>query len=238
MVNTLKFKMLKMSGATTTRCKRYKAAPLYRAEVSQSDFIALLAENAGESPATAGYYVAAVQELIKTLLREGKRVHLDIATFAPVLESATYDSLDTDLSAAHVTASVKATRELRASIGEHLVAENVEKKWHLKIESVESAHMGKMNVIKPGVDVYMVCLGIWMDTKNADEGIFLESANGEIVAKARVIQQSSDTSVFVFDDDIPPGNRYRLVISTRTGRSKEYAPVRQHYSKSITVLPR
>ena len=238
MVNTLKFKMLKMSGATTTRCKRYKAAPLYRAEVSQSDFIALLAKNAGESPATAGYYVAAVQELIKTLLREGKRVHLDIATFAPTLESATYDSLDADLSEARVTASVKSTRELRASIGEHLVAENVEKKWHLKIESVESAHMGKMNVIKPGVDVYMVCLGIWMDTKSDDEGIFLESANGEIVAKARIIEQYSDASVFVFDDDIPPGNRYRLVVSTRTGRSKEYAPVRQHYSKSITVLPR
>ena len=238
MVNTLKFKMLNMSGAATTHSKRYKAAPLYKAEVSQSDFVAMLAKNAGASPATAGYYVAAAQELIKTLLREGKRVHLDVATFAPVLESATYDSLDADLSSAHVTASVKATRGLKASIGEYLVAENAEKKWHLKIESVQSAYMDKMNVIKPGVDVYMVCLGIWMDTKNDDEGIFLESANGEIVAKARIIEQSSDTSVFVFDDDIAPDSRYKLVVSTRTGRGKEYAPVRQHYSKPITVLPR
>ena len=77
-----------------------------------------------------------------------------------------------------------------------------------------------------------------MDTKNDDEGIFLEDANGKVVAKARILQQSSDTSVFVFDDDIPPGDRYRLVISTRTGRGKEYAPVRQHYSKPIKVLPR
>ena len=29
MADTLKFKTLKMSGATTTRCKRYKADPLY-----------------------------------------------------------------------------------------------------------------------------------------------------------------------------------------------------------------
>jgi hypothetical protein len=238
MTNILKFKMLNMSGATTARCKRYKAAPLYRAEVSQSDFIALLARNAGASPATAGYYVAAAQELIKTLLQEGKRVHLDVATFAPALESATYDSIDADLSTARVTASVKATRGLKASIGEYLVAENVEKGWHLKIESVESAHMGKQNVIKPGVKVYMVCLGIWTETKNDDEGIFLESAEGKIVAKARIIEQYSDASVFVFDDDIPPGNRYRLFVSTRSGRSKEYAPVRQHYSKPITVLPR
>ena len=238
MVNILKFKMLNMSGATTARCKRYKAAPIYRAEVSQSDFIAMLAKNAGASPATAGYYVAAAQELIKTLLQEGKRVHLDVATFAPVLESATYDSIDADLSSAHVTATVKATRGLKESIGDHLVAENMQKQWQLKIESVESAHMGKMNIIKPGVDVYLVCLGIWMDTKSDDEGIFLEDANGKVVAKARILQQSSDTSVFVFDDDIPPGDRYRLVISTRTGRGKEYAPVRQHYSKPIKVLPR
>ena len=98
--------------------------------------------------------------------------------------------------------------------------------------------MGKQNVIKPGVKVYMVCLGIWTETKNDDEGIFLESAEGKIVAKARIIEQYSDASVFVFDDDIPPGNRYRLFVSTRSGRSKEYAPVRQHYSKPITVLPR
>ena len=238
MVNTLKFKMLNMSGATTARCKRYKAAPIYRAEVSQSDFIAMLAKNAGASPATAGYYVAAAQELIKTLLQEGKRVHLDVATFAPVLESATYDSIDADLSSAHVTATVKATRGLKESIGDHLVAENMQKQWQLKIESVESAHMGKMNIIKPGVDVYLVCLGIWMDTKSDDEGIFLEDANGKVVAKARILQQSSDTSVFVFDDDIAPGSRYKLVVSTRTGRGKEYAPVRQHYSKPIKVLPR
>ena len=35
MTNTLKFKVLNMSEATTARYNRYKAAPLYRAEVTQ-----------------------------------------------------------------------------------------------------------------------------------------------------------------------------------------------------------
>ena len=106
----------------------------------------------------------------------------------------------------------------------------------LRITSVMDEKEKAEGAVTLGAKVMAAGRTFLIDTSRADEGVWLENAEGEIALRADVLASTATTLDCVFSGFIEPGE-YRFVVATRMGDPSLSAPaVAKRKVKVFTTL--
>ena len=102
----------------------------------------------------------------------------------------------------------------------------------LRISSVMDALEKTDGVLTIGENVFVAGHTFLIDTSRTDEGVWLETANGEKVLCAEVRASTATTLDCIFSGAVAPGE-YRFVVSTRMGDPSR--PIPAVVKRKVTV---
>ena len=187
--------------------------------IGQDAFLSRIAELSGETKERVRFTWDLAMSEIARCLKNGNRVELEVlsggigvqGTFASA--NASWDPAKNAL-----VPFVNAKGDLKKAL-EGLSAENVTEGAVLSIKSVLDTDRKEDGVIS-ALTVYVSGVNL-KQTDREDEGVWLEDADGEIVAKAAVTR-SDTTTVDCSFPTLPAPGKYRLVIAGRNGAGEEF----------------
>ena len=171
------------------------------------------------------YYATVLFDEIGSSVVSGHRVELDDFGSLYLTASGTFDSANAhwDPSANRIGISISAKGRLKdAAAG--LAGRNVTEGNHVILKRVVDGTSRIENVITnaANVKVYLSGDSMLVTAGAADEGVWLENANGEVVATATVDASTMTTVDCTFTTLPVEDGSYRLVVAARGGLSMEY----------------
>ena len=186
--------------------------------VGQDEFLSRIAELSGETKERVRFVWDLAMNEIARCLKDGRRIEIETIS-AGIGVQGTFGSANAPWNPAKnaLVPFVNAKGALKRAL-EGLGAENVTEGAVLAIKSVldtvrkEDGVIGGTTVLVSGVNL--------RQEDRADEGVWLEDADGAIVAKARVTRSDTTTLDCAFAE-LPAPGKYRLVVAGRNGAGEE-----------------
>lgn len=168
--------------------------------------------------------IGAVELILERELSDGHRVDLGWMTLTPKLKGA-LKSVDEDPDSEKIDVSASLSKSVRQTV-RNLQLVNANKQGGIVLYELQEEGAGKQNLLsEPGRRIVLNGSGLALDPQKPDEGIWLEGETGDVVARAAVSHCDTATCHFSFAS-LPPNGKYALVVSSRNGRNKSYAPKR------------
>ena len=168
------------------------------------------------------FAIGAVELVLERELSEGHRVDLGWMTLTPKLKGA-LKSVDDDPDPEKIDVSASLSKSLRHTV-RNLRLVNANKQGGIILyELQEEGAKGQNLLCEPGRRIVLNGSGLALDPQKPDEGIWLEDETGDVVARAAISFCDKSTCQFSFST-LPPDGKYVLVVSSRNGRDKSYAP--------------
>ena len=179
------------------------------------------------------FAIGAVELILERELGEGHRVDLGWMTLTPKLKGA-LKSVDEDPDPEKIDVSVSLSKSLRHTV-RNLQLVNANKQGGIILYELQEDGAKELNLLcESGRRIVLNGSGLALDPQNPDEGIWLESETGDVVARAAVSRCDMATCNFSFSA-LPPDGQYVLVVSSRNGRNKSYAPKKA--TRCVSVRP-
>ena len=127
---------------------------------------------------------------------------------------------------------LKATAESITAVNETLVVEAI-------LHTVQYGTSDQLNTIEGTGVIKLNGSGLLITQANTDEGVWLESLEGEVISDKATIsyndENSIDCSFASLPEDLENGDVCRLVIATRNGESKnDYEAAR--LTRNVTII--
>ena len=145
-------------------------------------------------------------------------------TLTPKLKGA-LKSVDEDPDPEKIDVSASLGKSLRHTV-RNLQLVNAKKQGGIVLYELQEEGAEKQNLLsEPGRRIVLNGSGLALDPQKSDEGVWLESETGDVVARASVSHCDTATCHFSFAS-LPPNGKYALMVSSRNGRNKSYAPKR------------
>jgi len=162
-------------------------------------------------------------KVVKTFLQDGSNVNMDWVAFVITMTGALLssdDGFDVDRNALVVRAHTRPPlRDCLAGVK----LRNVTGGLRAAILSVMDNTAMEEGVITVPGKVLVAGSNILIDTVNADEGIWLTSKKGDVVATPEVLANDASMIDLAFAE-LPPDGEYVLVVKARSGASTDFAP--------------
>lgn len=201
----------------------YSARVKHNGTVSSDDFIKRLAERSGEEKERVRFIWELAQNELARQLAAGKRIELE-AISAGIAVSGSFDSANAawDSEKNKLVPFINAKGDLKAALTD-LETENITEGAKPSILSVldTAAEIDGLLTGTETCNVYISGKDLAVDTAAADEGVWLENAEGVVVATATVTDSDSSL-VDCYFDALPEDGDYKLVVATRGGLGAEF----------------
>ena len=209
------------AGVVEPNPQKWIGQVLTNGTASSEEVAALVAENTRQSISDVMYTNTKTGEAIRMLLRAGRNVNLDWVAFTIAL-TGSFLSVDDGFAPGRNALMVRAharpfLRDCLASV----TPRNATGGLKASIQSViDSAAQSEGTITT--TTVYVAGLNIHVDD-NPDEGVWLVTKDGTIVATPTIVANDATTMDLAFAA-LPDDGSYTLVIKARSGASVDYAP--------------
>lgn len=161
---------------------------------------------------------------IETALREGRRLEIEDLFSGGIVVQGVFDAANSpwERGKHRLTPRFSAKGEMKKALN-GAVGVNVTEGNRCRITSVLDGILKTEGVISHGDDVEVFVAGgtFLVDTTQADEGVWLESESGEVVAFGEVTGSTATTLDCTFAATPDAGN-YKFVVATRGGLGPGY----------------
>ena len=212
----------------------YSARMVKSSRYGDDDLIRDVAAATNQSEAAIRYFEATRREVIERALRQGKAVYVGgVANVATV--RGPFDSVDGEFDPERNKLWVTgfAYGSLQHCL-EGLVPENVEKGASPRLGAVREEGRPEEELHVAGSLVTITGSELLVDATSADEGVRLVELKSDRVASVAKVESSGLTTVYCRFDELPPPGRYKLVVATRAGLSREHKVATA--SREVTVM--
>lgn len=200
-----------------------KYRPLMRAlkTVGPDEMARKVGEYLHKDESFGRFAIGAVELTLERELAEGHRIDLGWMTLTPKLKGA-LKSVDEDPDPEKIDVSVSLSKSLRHTV-RNLQLVNANRQGGIVLYEMREDGAEEQNLLREaGRRIVLNGSGLSLDPQKPDEGIWLESETGDVVARAAVSHCDTATCHFSFVS-LPPDGKYALVVSSRNGRSKSHA---------------
>lgn len=199
--------------------------------VMPEEFVSVFSGAIKETEPCASFVLGTLREKIVELLQSGRPVNLGWISFTPRLKGA-LGKKDASGSPERLEVVATPSRALRHCL-KGIDVVNVNRIPDPLLYEFQEDGREKPNTIHlPGKRIVVNGNNISIDKSHADEGVWLEDANGGILEKGSVIRSDSATCHVKFDK-LPKKGSYVFVLSCRNGRGTDFEPKR--VSRRVTV---
>ena len=187
------------------------------------DIVARLAAKTGVDRSKLAYIADKVNAAVKKHLSEGGKISLD-QIFSGFGLRGVFESADAKFDPAkNRVVAYLATKDPLRSILQGYTAQNTTGGLSCAVYSVMDNITKLESTIEGGDEILVQGRYIGVSVSNPDEGVWLENADGEVVARGTVVSSDSQTINCTFAAGIAPGT-YALVVSARNGNRSSLAP--------------
>lgn len=234
MSKTIKFKAVATSGRFAGGAKPCHGQIVHNESLGIDAMAGEFAQKAGIGVHEARMHISLFADYVMSALAEGKR--MNFGGFELYLSmSGKIDGLNGkfDPSKNAITANIRERETLRAMLAELDPINVTEQGAGVAISSVLDERSKKENVLEAFAVCYASGGTFLVDAQRDDEGVWLERDDGEKVARAKVLQSTSTTLDFIFEEPLPPGV-YRLAVFTRMGNPSLLSPACAR--RKVTVI--
>ena len=223
MVNTMLYKTWKSSVTTGDGDPVWQGAPLLGDTVTPNEVAAGVANATRLDITDVKYILDKTGKVVTSFIKEGKNVDLDFVAFVISMLGG-LDSADADFDPERNALVVRAHARppLRDCLSD-VNTRNVTTGLVAKILSVMDNTAMTEGVITVPSKTLVVGNNILINPANADEGAWLLSRNGDLVATPRVLANDASTLDLAFEE-LPPDGEYVLMVKARSGASTDFAP--------------
>lgn len=225
-MDTLKVKAV-LSNLTKGGSPCYQLFPKDAKPMSQEEFVRLFADAIGRSPAEARFINDVHGQVFCKGIVQNRVVNTGslrgylVATGSLATAGERIDPVKNP-----VKAVIVANGELRDCVN-GVLAVNDTQVVEAVLYTVQYGTSESLNTIEGTGLTKANGSGIRITPENADEGIWLESGAGEMVTDKAAIALNDENLLNFSFATLPEDGRYRLVIATRNGQSKDdYGVVR------------
>lgn len=181
-----------------------------------AEFIARLAERLGKSKADARYINDIHGQVLSTSLAENKAVNTGtLRAFLTIGGSVSEPTAALTPEENPVYACILPLGELKEAVRD-FVAVNVTETIEAILYTVQYEGSAATNTIEGNGTLISTGVGLKL-TDKADEGVWLEDADGIVVTEKATITKNDTNLIECSFADLPPAGNYRLVIATRDG---------------------
>jgi len=221
--NTLMFRTRQIQGSITGVQGNWYARPILNAGISAEQVAQCVASELKLPLSLVVYVYSRINETVVELLKSGRNVNLDLVGFSINLKG-TFDYCDSEFDAERnaLEVSAYAKQALRNCLKD-ITPRNVTNGLAASIFSVMDGTAAEEGVITVPSKVLVGGLNILVDA-NADEGVWLVSKKGEIVATPAVLANTTGTMDLDFGALTMDDGEYVLEIHARSGASTDLAP--------------
>lgn len=210
---------------------RYRPILQCRKTVMPEEFVSVFSDAIKDTEPRASFVLGTLREKIVELLQSGRPVNLGWVSFTPRLKGA-LKTKDASGSSERLEVVATPSRALRHCLKEMNVINVNQLTGPLLYEFQEDGKAKSNTLHHPGRRVVLNGENISIDTSHADEGVWLEDANGNVVERGTVVHSDAATCHMKFHN-LPKKGMYVFVLSCRNGRGTDFAPKR--VTRRVTV---
>lgn len=193
----------------------FQALTVPNARVDESRLAERFAAQLRVGVAEAQYFIDSLSGLIVKELQAGNQVDFPLVSFYPRL-SGSLPAKDADPagSGLYMQGCVRARRQLRDALKNCLKPVNVLSPGRVTIHDVLDVDLQRRCVVGIGHVIHIAGINVEIDPDAPDEGVWLESSGGKVLARAEVFDSDLQTVSCRFTDPVPPG-KCSLVLGNR-----------------------
>ena len=200
--------------------------------VMPEEFVSVFSGAIKETEPCASFVLGTLREKIVELLQSGRPVNLGWVSFTPRLKGA-LGTKDASGSSKRLEVVATPSRALRHCLNGIDVV-NVNRIPDPLLYELQEDGREKLNTIhNPGKRIVVNGNNISIDRSHADEGVWLEDANSDMLEKGSIIRSDSATCHVKFNKLPKKKGTYVFVLSCRNGRGADFEPKR--VTRRVTV---
>ena len=200
--------------------------------VTPEEFISVFSGAIKETEPCASFILGTLKDAIVGLLQSGRPVNLGWVSFTPRLKGA-LGTKDARGDSKRLEVVSTPSRAFRHCLKETEVINVNESHNPLLYEFQEDGKVKSNTLHHPGRRVVLNGEHISIDTSHADEGVWLENPDGNVVATGEVVYSDASTCYFKFPELPKKKGTYVFVLSCRNGRGTDFEPKRA--TRRVTV---
>lgn len=223
MKNVLMYRTHRIASPVVAAHGGWYGRPVLSGSVSAEQVARYVAEDLNISQSLVLCIYHRTDEAVVELLQSGRNVNLDLVGYSINLKgSFDYGDSSFDASRNVLAVSAYAKRTLRNCLSD-ITTRNVTNGLKASIFSIMDGTAAEEGVITVPSKVLVGGLNIHVDA-NPDEGVWLTSKKGEIVATPEILANTSGTMDLDFGELTMDDGEYVLEIRARGGASTDFAP--------------
>lgn len=217
------FKTHKVENKAISEQPFWVASPILNASVPMGHVAQAVAESKGVSTEDVLYILRSTNNVVVEMLKSGRNVNLEIVGFSINLNGS-FASKDDSFKASRngLVVSAYAKPILRDCL-KGVSLRNVSSGLKASIFSVTDDAAFEEGVVTVTSRVLVAGVDIFIDSANADEGVWILDGKGNEVATPTVLANTVGSLDLDLGELLPDGE-YTLVVKARSGASTDYAP--------------
>ena len=200
--------------------------------VTPEEFVSVFSGAIEEPEPGASFVLGTLRNTIVGLLQSGRPVNLGWISFTPRLKGA-LGTKDADGDSDRLEVVATPSRAFRHCLKEMALVNVNQIPDPLLYEFQEDGRVKLNTLHHPGARVVLNGDSISIDRNHADEGIWLEDTNGDVVEKGDIIYSDKSTCCMKFPELPKKKGTYVFVLSCRNGRGTDFEPKR--VTRRVTV---
>ncbi len=190
--------------------------------INAEEFALRLAKKTKLDPSFARYFLQAFAEELRSQILAGYRVHLGQISTGFAIKGAFKSEDDRFDPARHtLIATIRTLDPLNSALSE-VQPDNIAVSLACTVNSLMDNVTKETNVITGTNEQHIQGTNLGVSADNADEGVWLEDGNGNIVATATI--SASDAQTITCSFPATEAGEYTLVVSCRNGNRETLAP--------------
>lgn len=201
---------------------RFKTVP--NRTLDEEEFARALAERMHKSVSEVLFFLRAQQEVLESQMKNGNCVKLGWINLEPTISSSV-KGCDGKVDASNkIYVQGVVAKSFRQSVQDclHAVPLDGSATPSRLFELMEKGADELNHFVKPNTVITLNGMNIQMNVARSDEGVWLEDAAHNIVARASIIKNDRSICDFKFSE-LPPAGSYVLVLSLRNGEDETHA---------------
>lgn len=200
--------------------------------VMPEEFVSVFAKALKTPEPFATFIVGTLRDTIIGLLQSGRPVNLGWVSFTPRLKGALV-AKDASGDSERLEVVATPSRAFRHCLKEMDVINVNQISDPLLYEFQEDGLKGENTLHHPGKRIVLNGNKISIDKDHPDEGVWLETPDGKVVANGQVVYSDASTCYFKFPELPKKPGVYVFVLSCRNGRGTDFETKR--VTRRVTV---
>ena len=200
----------------------YRLVPKDVKKISETDFLARLAQKAGQDPVQARYWLDSFRDVLFGYLADNKAVDLNFLYGKLYVGGSLNSVTDQPTKEANpIRPRIFAKGALAAAIAMLDVANDTQTIQALINEVMQDDASDRNRIEAANKRIVITGNGLKLDPDREDNGVWLENLTTGTKIATGEVSYSDESTIFVKFTTLPSTGRYKLVVATRNGEDPE-----------------